>query len=305
MRVAIFGGTGFVGAYLIDALVASGHEPSVLLRPGSATKLRQPEQCRTISGELSSKSAIAATVEDCGAVIYNIGILREDPGKGITFEELQYAAAVRVADAARSEGISRFLLMSANGVKSPGTRYQETKFRAEEYIRDRFDATIFRPSIIFGNPDGKLEIATQLYHDMIAPPLPAAGFFSGWHPSKSKIRMSPVHVEDVASAFVRALDDPATIGRTYELGGPEELDWTEMLRRIAQAVGRDKWILPVPLALMRMAATFLDWLPIFPVTRDQLTMLAEGNTADSAVLEALIGRQPLGFQPQNLAYLAT
>jgi NADH dehydrogenase len=244
-------------------------------------------------------------VEDCDAVIYSVGILREYPKEGITFEALQFEAVTRVADAAESAGISRFLLMSANGVKSPGTRYQETKFRAEEYISDRgFDFTIFRPSVIFGDPRGTLEIATQLLRDMIAPPLPAIGFFAGCKPSRRPVMMSPVHVEDVAVAVIGALEDPDATGRTYHLGGPEELSWSEMLTRVARSVGKEKMIMPMPTGLMSLAAALLDWLPIFPVTRDQLTMLAEGNVCDPDQLASLIGRPPRPFDPDNLAYLA-
>jgi NADH dehydrogenase len=304
MRVAVFGGSGFVGSYLIDALIASNHDPSVLVRAGSEDKLRQADRCRIITGELNSTSAIDASLADCSAGIFNVGIMREFPKRGITFADLQYEAVVRVADAATSQGISRFLLMSANGVKWPGTPYQETKFRAEEYLKRGFDVTIFRPSVIFGDPRGTMEIATQLLIEMIVPPMPALGFFTGWNPSHGAVLMSPVHVEDLTLAFVTALEDSSTVGRTYELGGPEALAWSEMIRRIAQAVGKDKWILPMPLGLMRLAAALLDWLPLFPVTRDQLTMLAEGNTADPAALQTLIGRPPLGFVPQNLAYLS-
>ena len=304
MQVAVFGGTGFVGSYLIDALLASNQTPCVLVRPGSEDKLQQAERCRAIPGDLNSMSAIDATLEGCDAVIYSVGILREFPNQGITFDDVQYQAVERVADAARAKGISRFLLMSANGVKSPGTPYQETKYRAEEYVRKSFDVTVFRPSVIFGDPHGRMEIATQLLSDMIAPPLPAVGFFRGWNPTRGAVLMSPVHVEDVALAFVTALDDPSTVGRTYELGGPEALTWSEMVHRVARAVGRDKWILPMPLGLMHLAAALLDWLPLFPVTRDQLTMLAEGNTADPTALQKLIGRPPLEFVPQNLRYLS-
>ena len=304
MRVAVFGGTGFVGSYLIDALIEFNHEPSVLVRAGSEHKLQQADRCRSIAGDLSSRSAIDATLNNCDAVIYSVGILREYPKQGITFEDLQYEAAVRVAESARAQGITRFLLMSANGAKAPGTRYQETKLRAEEHIEaGGLAATIFRPSVIFGDPRGAMEFASQLCRDMIAPPLPAVGFFTGWYPARGRILMSPVHVEDVALAFVRALEDPATVGRTYHLGGPEQLGWSEMLRRVASAVGQDKWILPMPIGLMKLAATLFDWLPFFPVTRDQLTMLSEGNTADPADLELLIGRPPTAFASKNLGYL--
>lgn len=303
MRVAVFGGTGFVGNYLIDALVSSGLEPSVLVRPGSEKKLRRARLCRMTVGDLQSKTAIETALEDCQAVIYNVGILREYPQRGITFDDLQRAAALRVADSAKSRGITRFLLMSANGARCPGTPYQETKYHAEEYVRSAFEATIFRPSVIFGDPHGALEIATQLYRDMIMPPLPALAFHTGWTAAQGAILMSPVHVEDVALAFVKALGDPGTIGRTYVLGGPETLTWQEMLIRIAQAVRREKWILPMPIGLMSVAAALMDWSRFFPVTRQQLTMLAEGNTAAPTELQSLICRPATAFVPQNLAYL--
>ena len=304
MRVAIFGGSGFVGSYLVDALIAAGHEPSLMVRLGSERKVRQAERCRLVAGNLSSTTAIDATLENCDAVIYSVGILKESPKQGITFEELQYNGVVRVAESAKTRGISRFLLMSANGAKSTGTPYQETKFRAEEHVRaSGFDVTIFRPSVIFGEPRGRMEIGTQLYAEMISPPIPAVGFFTGWRPYRGAVAMSPVHVEDVAQAFLTALRESSTIGKTYVLGGPEVLSWAEMLRRIARTVGRKKWILPMPIGIMKLAAALLDWLPFFPVTRDQLTMLAEGNTADPAALAQLIGRQPKAFNEAYLAYL--
>ncbi len=304
MRVAIFGGSGFVGSFLVDALIAAGHEPSLMVRLGSESKVKQAERCRLVAGNLSSTTAIDATLQNCDAVIYSVGILKESPKQGITFEELQYNGVMRVAESAKTRGISRFLLMSANGAKSPGTPYQETKFRAEEHVRTSgFDVTIFRPSVIFGEPRGRMEIGTQLYAEMISPPIPAVGFFTGWRPYRGAVAMSPVHVEDVAQAFLTALRESSTIGKTYVLGGPEVLSWAEMLRRIARTVGRKKWILPMPIGIMKLAAALLDWLPFFPVTRDQLTMLAEGNTADPAALAQLIGRQPKAFNEAHLAYL--
>ncbi len=304
MRIALFGGTGFVGSYLIDALVPAGHELSLLVRPGSDRKLRNPGCLRLVAGDLSSETAINATIENCDAVIFCVGILRENRRQGITFEGLQYAALVRVAKAAKAQGISRFLLMSANGVKIPGTPYQETKYRAEQYISDAgFDFTVFRPSVIFGDPKGAMEFATQIYRDMVSKPFPAVGFFTGWNPRWGTVPMSPVHAEDVALAFTRSLEDPSTIGKTYVLGGPEKLSWSEMVRRIGDAAGKSKCIMPMPVRLMKLAATIFDWLPFFPVTRDQLSMLTEGNVASPAQLEALIGRAPKKFSSENLSYL--
>jgi len=305
MRVALVGGTGFVGGYLTDALLAAGHEPALLVRAGSENKVRQVDRVAITAGDIQAPEALRALLACCDAVIYNVGILREFPRKGITFETAQYQGLVNTVGAAQETGVKRLLLMSANGVKRPGTAYQETKRRAEEYaMQSGLDVTVMRPSVIFGDPRGTMEFATQLNQEMVRPPLPAVGFFSGWDRHKGAVVMSPVHINDVSSAFVAALEDDSTIGQTIELGGPETLTWPDMIRRIGAATGKRKVILPMPITLMRVGATLLDWLPFFPVTRDQLTMLEEGNVADASVLQKLIGREPRAFSAENLAYLA-
>ncbi len=304
MRVAIVGGTGFVGSHLTTALLAAGHEVSLLVREGSESKVRRAENIRTTIGDISSPGSLRSSMEGCSAVIYNVGILREAPSRGITFEDTQYQGLVQTVEAARAVGITRLLLMSANGVKQPGTPYQETKYRAEQFaLQSGLDVTVLRPSVIFGDPSGQMEFATQLYTEMVRPPIPAVGFFSGHSPKKGAVIMSPVHIDDVASAFVAVLQENESIGRTYELGGPEVLTWKAMVHRIAEATGRKKLILPMPIWIMRIGATLFDWLPFFPVTRGQLTVLVEGNIADPAILRRLIGREPRAFAVESLSYL--
>ncbi|MBT8107852.1 MAG: NAD(P)H-binding protein [Gammaproteobacteria bacterium] len=296
MRVAIIGGTGFVGGYLVDALLDKGHRVTALVRPGSEGKLIPNDCIRKVSGDLSDRDALRQTLEGAGAVIYNVGLLREFPSRGITFEATQYQGVVDTIAAAKSAGVKRLLLMSAIGVKDPGTKYQSTKRRAELHaLASGLDVTILRPSVIFGDPRGTMEFATQLYRDMVRPPMPAVEF--------AGVQMSPVHIEDVADAFVAALHDDATSGEVIELAGPEVLSWRDMVERIAGAAGRSKLILPMPLWVMRTGATLFDWLPFYPVTRDQLTMLSEGNTAPVDALEGLIDRPARAFDETNLAYL--
>jgi len=305
MRVAIVGGTGFVGSYICEAVAAAGHDLVLLVREGSEGKAEQARHARLVTGDLSSRDSLDDLVSGCDAVIYNVGILRESRRDGITFEAMQFEGARNTVDAARGAGVRRLLLMSANGVKEPGTPYQETKHRAERYaLESGLRVTVFRPSVIFGDPRGRMEFATQLFNQMIRPPLPAVAFYAGTNPGRGAVLMSPVAVEDVAQAFAVALDDDATIGKTFELGGPEVLSWRQIVKRIAAAAGRRKTILPMPIALMKLNAALFDRLPFFPVTRDQLAMLEEGNTANPAVLEQLIGTKPKPFTPEALSYIS-
>ncbi len=303
-RVGLFGGTGFVGGYLVDALLENDMHPVLLVREGSESRVQQCERCTIVNGDIDDADAVKQVVDGSDAIIYNIGILREFPNRGITFEKLHDEAARRVMDAATAAGVRRFLLMSANGVKPDGTGYQRTKYRAETYLKDLgLDWTIFRPSVLFGDPRGRMEFATQLSAEIIDSPLPAPLFHPGLLPLHAgQFDMSPVHVNDVASAFVKALQNPRTIGQTLHLGGPETITWREILSRLAAARGRKKLMLPAPALGVMAAAALLDRFEAFPITRDQVRMLLEGNACAPDDL-AQLGIDPRCFSTQALHYL--
>jgi uncharacterized protein YbjT (DUF2867 family) len=305
MRITVFGGTGFVGGYLIDALLDHGHHPVLLVRPGSESRVTRAGQCTLVNGDIADPGAVRKAVAGADAVIYNIGILREFPARGITYEALHFNGARRVMDAAEEAGVRRFLLMSANGVKADGTGYQRTKYMAEQYLATTgLDWTVFRPSVLFGDPRGRMEFATQLYRDVVRSPLPAPLFYDGVLPMDAGMfRMSPVHVKDVASVFVKALDMPETVGGIFALCGPEALTWKDILQTIARSAGTAKWMLPAPVLLLKGIAAMLDQYAFFPITRDQLTMLMEGNTCEGQEAFNTFDRVPAPFNTANLSYL--
>ena len=305
MKVALFGGTGFVGSYLTDELLRQGHTPRLLIRSGSESKVRQPEQCELITGSIDEPDAVSRTVQEADAVIYNIGILKEYPKRNISFEALHFDGAKRVMDAAEQAGVSRFILMSANGVKADGTPYQKTKYMAEQYLEtSALDWTIFRPSVLFGDPRGRMEFATQLFRDIVAMPMPAPLFHDGLLPmGAGSAQMSPVHVLDVARILVGSLVREADIGRIHELGGPDALSWKQILETIGQATGKRVFGLPTPAWAIKVVADLLAGTDILPVTRDQITMLMEGNTCDASDLFRANGIEPVPFNAANLQYL--
>lgn len=305
MKIALFGATGFVGTYLVDALLEHGHTPRLLVRAGSEGKVRRPERCEVVTGRIEEPEAVTACLEGADAAIYNIGLLREFPRQGVTWEAMHYEGAARSIDAAARGGVRRFVLMSANGARPGGTGYQTTKYRAEQYLAGSgLDWTVFRPSVMFGDPRGQQEFCTQLRDEMIARPIPAPLFHEGlWPGGAGRFRMSPVAVGDVAAAFVRALETPASHGRVLPLGGPEAPEWREILRIIAAAVGRRKLMLPVPAGVVRAVAALLDGFGWFPVTRPQLRMLLEGNTCDGREAWQMMGIEPTRFAVESLGYL--
>ena len=305
MKVTVFGGTGYVGSYLIDELLDKGHHPVLLVRPESRHKVRQHDRCTLVDDDIASPDSIQAALSGADAAIYNIGILREFPSSNVTYEALHLEGAKRAMDAAEEAGVHRFLLMSANGVKADGTGYQRTKYMAEQYLKTTgMDWTVFRPSVLFGEPRGRMEFATQLYRDIVCSPLPAPLFYEGLLPlNAGEFRMSPVHVKDVASVFVQALEMPETAGQIFALCGPLSLSWKEILKTIAAAAGTTKRALTAPVLLLKGLATALDQYAFFPVTRDQLTMLMEGNTCDGDDAFQRFDLEPAPFDTTRLSYL--
>jgi NADH dehydrogenase len=301
------GGTGFVGSYLVDELIAAGHRPNLLVRPGSEAKVAKPGACRTVAGELNDDDRIRELMTGCEAAVYLVGILREDRARGVTFDALQREGAQRTMDIARAAGVERFGLLSANGVRPDGNAYQVSKWRAEQHLgASGMAATILRPSVLFGDPCGRMEFCTQLRDEMIGLPLPAPLFFDGLAVSRAgRFLMSPVHVGDVARVLVRSLEATPATSATHVLCGPDALEWREIIRRIAAACGRSKLALPAPALPLRIAATLLDSHPWFPITRDQLDMLLEGNTGDSGDVFGTLRIEPTRFAAENLAYLAS
>lgn len=304
MNISVIGGTGFVGQALVERLLNQGHRVHLLVRPGSRDKAPNHPDCIQYEGRLEDPGSLEACIAATDAVIYLVGLLRENPSAGVTFELLQFRGVERSIAAARATGVRRFLLMSANGIEAGETPYQRTKLQAERALQDSgLDWTIFRPSVIFGDPKGRMEFCSQLKAELIDSPAPAPLFYEGLLPLKAgQFQMGPVWVEDVASAFITALEREETFGKIYALCGPDAVSWKTILTTIAAASGRKKLMLPAPVMLLRPIAALMERFEWFPVTRDQLSMLVAGNCCAQDGF-AQLGLKPAPFTTASLSYL--
>lgn len=270
MRIFISGGTGFVGEHLVGVLRDKGYEVRLLVHRRSSEAASGIDQ---IEGDVTRLESFEQAVSGCDAVINLVGIIREFPSRGITFERLHVQATANMLAATRTAGIQRYLQMSALGTRPDAvSRYHVTKFRAEELVRSSgLDSTILRPSLIYGPKDAFITmLAGQL---RLAPVMPVIG--SGTY------RLQPVHVDDVARCFALALEMPETIGQSYELCGGDRLSYVELLDAVARAMGKSAPYKPrVPLGLMKMIIPVMQHIPQFPITMDQLQMLIEENICD-------------------------
>jgi len=317
MKVALIGGTGYVGSYIIDELIDHDHVPRLLVRDGSEHKVTQPEKCEIINGNIEDDEAIGQTLDDCDAVIYLIALIREFPDRGLTNEKLQFKGLKRVAEIAEEKGVKRFLLMSALGAdpNPNGSKYMQAKHLAEQSIKNTgLNWTIIRPSSLFGDPRGgerpefcmmldKLMLSLIPYPKIL--PFPAPSFFTGMNPlDAGNYALSMIHVKDIASVFVKVLADEDSMKQTIEIGGNREVTWNEIVTSIAKVTGRKVIMVPAPFFVISFIAGILDRFKWFPAGKDQLNDLVKGSVCDSSELLNKYDIEPIPFDIKNLKYIS-
>jgi NADH dehydrogenase len=291
MKIFIAGGSGFVGEHLIKELQKSGHSVRTLVHSRS----KPGGEIEQVTGDITRPETFEQGLSGCDAVINLVGIIREFPARGITFERLHVQATANLLAAAAGNGIRRYLQMSALGSRPAAvSAYHQTKWRAEESVRrSGLEWTIFRPSIIFGPHDTFINmLAAQL---RLAPIMPVIG--------SGSYRLQPIHADDVARCFTLALAMPETIGQAYELCGGDRVSYEALLDMISTALGRPRSFKPhMPLGLMKLAIPLMQKIPQFPITMDQLQMLLEESICGGE-WQKIFGFEPRGLQDGIGEYL--
>lgn len=286
MRVLVTGGTGFVGGRLRETLKDAGHTVRLLVRPGSEHKVTGADAYEIIRGDILNTNACLRASDGCDAVVHLVGIIREFPAKGITFDECHRVATMNIVDAARRMGVQRFVHMSALGVREDASSmYHRTKYAAEELVRHSgMRWTIFRPSWIFGRGDA----LTRQIIDLISRPRVPLIDGGRW-------LMQPVSVEDVCGAMTQALSLPETQGKIYELGGPDRIAFRDVVAEIARAVGRNARTMSVPSWGVRPVVRVMQRFASFPLTLDQMRMLREDNVCEIDPYVRVFRMEPRSF----------
>jgi len=295
MRVLVTGASGFVGNVVVKELLAQGHEVRALVRRGSEKKLQERERVEIAPGDCLDHEALEVAAAGCDAVIHLVGIIREFPGRGITFEQVHVQATRNVVDAAQAAGARRYLHMSALGARpEPADPYHVTNFQADEYvINSALTHTIFRPSVIYGPEDQSINLFARHIRRLAFFPIIGDGTY----------RLQPVPVWTVARALVMALELPTSENRIYEVGGPEPLTYNEVIDTIARVLGRKIKKIHQPVWTMQFAANLCGRFRWFPLTPGQLRMLLEGSTCDPKAFFEDFGLTPEHFSEGLASYL--
>ncbi|MCO5400955.1 complex I NDUFA9 subunit family protein [Ralstonia soli] len=313
-NLLVFGGTGFVGTQLLSRLVTETFAAPGMPEGRVIVPTRDAESARAhnltllprvdvMDADIYADDALDALFlalterggEHC-AVINLVGTLqdaREMP-YGPNFQRVHVDLPRRIVDACRRHGVKRLLHMSALGADPAGpSMYQRSKGDGERVVMSsELDWTVFRPSVVFGPQDHFLNLFARMQR--VAPFVPLAC---------AEARFQPVYVDDVAAAFVNALDNPATVRHAYPLVGPRIYTLAELMRFAGRASGHPRWIVPLPEGLGRMQAALFEHLPGAPISRDNLDSMRVDNVSAEPVAPEL-GIHPLGMEAVMLPALA-
>ena len=287
--VTVFGGGGFIGRYLCEALLKSGVRVRVAQRDSKRAFFLQPlgemGQLDIVRADVTNLASVAAAVAGADAVVNLVAIM------GGAMQTVNATGAGHVAKAAKAAGASTLVHISAIGADPDGASlYAQSKGHGEAAVRAAFpDATIIRPSLVFG-PEDQLTnrfaglLAMLPVYPVIAP----------------NTRFQPVYVRDLAAAIAAATLDPAAHrGKTYEIGGPQVMTMRDLTRQIGVAAGQSTELVDMPDFAASLMSRF-GFLPLAPLTRDQWLSLQSDNVVGANAL----GLSAFGIDPVPLAAAA-
>lgn len=291
--VTIFGGSGFIGVRLVQALARRGYRIRVAVRrpdlAGHVRNLALVGQVQPIQANIRNSESIARALRGSDIVVNLTGILYEKGRQ--RFRAVHTMGAKNVAEVAKAAGVARFVHMSALGADpdSP-SNYFRTKALGEDEVLKAFpEAVIVRPSIVFGPGDGFFNLFGELAR--LSPVLPLI---------HGGTRFQPVYVGDVAEALASAVDGAVEGGRVYELGGPEIRTFRELMQIVLKQSARHRPLLPMPGWAAGLAGTVLGLLPHPILTVDQVRQLEVDNVVSEEAIRQKRTFAAFGIEPNSM-----
>ena len=293
--IVVTGASGYVGSHTVKRLVEMDRPVRAMVRSrkGAEEEGRLKDlPVDWVEADVTLPDTLGPALDGATGVVHTVAIAIEKRGR--TYETINYQGTVNVVEAAKSANVRRFINISQLGAASDlPYRFLASKGKAQEYVAaSDLDWTAFRPSVIWGPEDEFANTFAQLvpFSPFIYPII-----------GDENAKFQPVWVEDVVTSVVKALDESATIGNEYELGGPEVLTLEEIERRTLEAVGARRRMVRFPMSVLRIAVTLMEMLlPAPPVTRSLLELLAVSNvTTDNATYKFVADPRP--FTAENAA----
>ena len=294
----VFGGTGFIGTQIVRELAQQGYRVKVATRVPERAFFLRP--CGVVGQVVPcafdySAESISECIEGCEIVVNAVGILFE---KGRSrFSKVHVDLARTIAENCAQHNVKYFVHLSALGIEQSRSRYAQSKREGEKAVHEAYpNATILRPSVVFGPGDSFFNMFASLAQ--IAPALPLIG--------GGKTRFQPVYVGDVADAVMTAIAPPAidiqdAKGQIILLGGPEILSLKDIYHRLFQEIKTKRMLLTLPFPVAKIKAAFLGLLPKPPLTIDQVESLKSDSVVDIERGDGRLDLSDLGIEPTGMS----
>ena len=283
MRIGVTGAFGFVGTHLVEKLLTLNHTVSVL------SHVKQDTSCWTkpvtiFQGTIEDKKTLNKFCENIDILYHLIGIIAETKTK--TFSNTVANGTRNIMYVAKEQNLKKVIYLSAIGATHDSQSiYQQTKMIAEQAVMEsQLSYVIFRPSILYGKGDGFITMLTKIIR--ISPFIPIIG--SGTY------KLQPLYIDDL----VNMMTNVETIeNEIIELGGPEKLEYLEILHILTKVLGKKRLNFYLPTMLMKVVASVLEkFLKPAPLTNDQIIMMESGSTCDLTKMKKLFKINPVSFQ---------
>ena len=299
MKIAVAGGTGFLGRHIAAALVGAGHAVSVLTRNRAAVA-RVPglTSVAPVLGNVTDPVSLQGVLDGCDAVVQAVQFPNhpvEVPRRGLTYDRYDRQGTEHLVAEARRAGVARVVYLSGAGADPTSDKgWYRAKGIAESTVRGSgLSWAILRPSWAYGPGDRALNrIATIARYSPVVPRLGAG-----------TQRVQPVHADDVALAVTRIFERDEAWGRTFEIGG-EVMTMHEIIRTLLDVMGLKRIVVPVPATLAKLATAPLVVLPNPPMTPYGVEFAIQDGLVDASLLERVLGVEPVSLREGLNRYLA-
>jgi uncharacterized protein YbjT (DUF2867 family) len=263
VKVLVTGATGFIGPRVVHALRAQNHDVRALVRRPERAAQLAGWGAELATGDITDPASLAAALAGCTHVVHLVAIIT---GSSADFDRVMTQGTNSLVAAAKAEGVEQFVLMSALGTSEASkdtVPYYGAKWAEEQsVIGSGLAYTIFRPSFVFGRGGALPVFVKQVRYSPVVTVI-----------GDGLQRSQPIWVDDVATIIAHGVGNPQAAKRTFELGGPDTVNWNELYLTIARVLGKQRRLLHVPFGVARAGAHLTQWLPKAPLAVDQVTML--------------------------------
>ena len=300
MKIGVAGGTGFLGRYITQSLVAGGHEVTVLTRdPDKMSSISQLAGCTGVRVDVTEPSSLFGKLTGLEAVVTCVQLPNypvEQPRKGLTFDRYDRQGTEHLLREATNAGVRRFAYISGAGADPASEKtWYRAKGLAEVAIRrSGISHFILRPSWAYGPEDKALNKFVAIAR--LSPIVPKPGV--------KPQRIQPVFVEDIAQAVSRAFEVESAWGETFEIGGPDVMTMDEVIRTLLEVMAKKRFVVPVPALLMKLATAPLVLLPKPPLTPAAVDFATQDGVVDASSLEKILDIHPIGLREGLERYIS-